>query len=436
LARGIDAAEAIEAAAGAAFSAEPARSARAADAAYAVARAGDAAFSVDAAALERGEPPANLAHAALWLEASPKWAEETWDRGKALLAAANEGWEVWIDWYEARLRGEPADPALWEKVVLIPDADWEKGAAHVNKRIKEIIEEHEAGAGEAPEADAAVTGDPPALPVEPPSPAHFEFRDGAIRPSPRPPTSPPGATTESAWRGVREALEDFAERGGGREVGVLRVVARCRIAMGERFVDLDVTLLGVHAGRLAEFARRADEVLLAEDAADLIALDRALSTFVAQFEAWRRYIAAIEEPFAGPAVEQKAVDDAAAAIDALRKAAPEIISPEALEILDPLREAAQRHPSADEPAPVAPAIQRRSFLRAAGSFFLSIGNQIVVLAREGVSKGVVKSFETATVAAIAGGAGYLFALAAGLPGEFAWLAALVSYALRLTGKSP
>jgi hypothetical protein len=38
------------------------------------------------------------------------------------LLAADEGWEVWTDWYEARLHGRPFDKALEEARVLIDPA--------------------------------------------------------------------------------------------------------------------------------------------------------------------------------------------------------------------------------------------------------------------------------------------------------------------------
>ena len=60
----------------------------------------------------------------------------------------------------------------------------------------------------------------------------------------------------------------------------------------------------------------------------------------------------------------------------------------------------------------------RAYLRAARSAFRALSAQALADVRSGVSKGIQKSAESATVAAVAGVAGYAFALAAGLPGEY------------------
>jgi hypothetical protein len=71
---------------------------------------------------------------------------EAWQGLKAALLAANEGWEVWVDWYEARLAGDathPPNEALEIARATIPDEIWQQGPAVVNAEIKRLIGEHE-----------------------------------------------------------------------------------------------------------------------------------------------------------------------------------------------------------------------------------------------------------------------------------------------------
>ncbi len=75
---------------------------------------------------------------------------ELWSRLKAdLLSRPNENWHVWTLWYDAWLDGRPVyaqvAPARREQlefdICLIPEADWNKGPAHVNAIIARMIDE-------------------------------------------------------------------------------------------------------------------------------------------------------------------------------------------------------------------------------------------------------------------------------------------------------
>jgi hypothetical protein len=69
-----------------------------------------------------------------------------WERARAALTARVEagetGWQFWIDWYEAQLAGADQNWEMLKEIVLIPDADWQQGAAHVNGLIEEIRLKH------------------------------------------------------------------------------------------------------------------------------------------------------------------------------------------------------------------------------------------------------------------------------------------------------
>ena len=63
---------------------------------------------------------------------------------KSALLAADQGWEVWTDWYEARLAGDAARPpneALEVARATIPDEIWKQGPAVVNAEIKRLIDQ-------------------------------------------------------------------------------------------------------------------------------------------------------------------------------------------------------------------------------------------------------------------------------------------------------
>ena len=87
-----------------------------------------------------------LANLPLWSKSDPEWALYAWQALKTYLLAADEGWEVWTDWYEARLRGDPFDPDLELARVLIDDAIWRQGPKAVNAEIAQLIAEHRAKA--------------------------------------------------------------------------------------------------------------------------------------------------------------------------------------------------------------------------------------------------------------------------------------------------
>ena len=112
----------------------------------------DAAYSVDAAwssvsedceAIEAGADPASLAARPLWLSRKSDWSVELWNDLKRKLLTRNEHWEVWTDWYEAKLRGDASDEQIeMARVREIKNNEWERGPLVVNARIKEIITKH------------------------------------------------------------------------------------------------------------------------------------------------------------------------------------------------------------------------------------------------------------------------------------------------------
>lgn len=109
------------------------------------ANAAATAYAADAALIDSGRSGVELAGMPLWPNGAPDWASEAWRTLRSALLAAGQDWEVWTDWYEARLAGDAARPpieALEVARAMIPDEIWKKGPAVVNGEIRRLIEEH------------------------------------------------------------------------------------------------------------------------------------------------------------------------------------------------------------------------------------------------------------------------------------------------------
>ena len=155
------AAEAIRAAS-AFSSADAARSARSSVAETAAAT-GWKVISIDPARIESQESVMDLVEAPLWTRGiPPDRIIRIWHELKTVLLDRNENWQVWTDWYEARLRGGPVNDALELARVMIPDEIWKQGPAVVNAEIARLIEEH----GAKPELPMQ-HATPPTPPLEP-----------------------------------------------------------------------------------------------------------------------------------------------------------------------------------------------------------------------------------------------------------------------------
>ena len=370
---------------------------------------------------------ASLARTPLWQGGMPPTLAASWNKLKARLIEADEGWDVWIDWYEARLHGHPEpNEALEVARVLIPDTDWERGPAYVNRVIAELMERH------APKSPV-----PPSLPDPLPSPVSFEIRDGAVHKAPSPTPAPPDvrrAGAESAWTALKEFLVDLAGSSAGQNhPRIGRMLDRCRAAFGDEFQQMDVVMLGVHASRLDQMARRVDEILMPEDAANLVAFNAQLGLFLGQFPEWSEYARGIADRFGSDEAEQKAVSDASDAVRAIQNESPNLLAPDAVDALTELEEDATPETDADGQGALTPPASRRSYLRANRNLFLKLSDVVITPARKGVEKGIERYFEAMTAGALFAASTSLFALAARLPAEFGWLSGIVTYLARILG---
>ena len=79
-----------------------------------------------------------LADLPLWSRGAADWAEPAWE-GLRLALPRDEGWDVWIDWYQDRLRGGSGGEAYELVFVSAPLDVWREGPAAANAWIKEHL---------------------------------------------------------------------------------------------------------------------------------------------------------------------------------------------------------------------------------------------------------------------------------------------------------
>ena len=90
---------------------------------------------------DTGEEPEDLASALsqrpLWPGGIPVWAGRRWADFKDELPD-DEGWSVWVDWYEGHLTGRAVEESMEFDRVTIPNEVWKQGPAHLNAILREI----------------------------------------------------------------------------------------------------------------------------------------------------------------------------------------------------------------------------------------------------------------------------------------------------------
>ena len=90
------------------------------------------------ASAERKLGAHGLADLRLWSQGVADWVEGAWE-GLKLALPRDGGWDVWIDWYEDRLRGGSRGEAYELVFVSAPLEVWDKGPAAANAWIKEHL---------------------------------------------------------------------------------------------------------------------------------------------------------------------------------------------------------------------------------------------------------------------------------------------------------
>ncbi|MEM6384289.1 MAG: hypothetical protein AAF739_16570 [Pseudomonadota bacterium] len=261
------AARAADAAAYAADAAYAAADA-AARAAYAAAYAADAAYAAaDAADVEAIEAGKTLALQPLWPDGESNWARKNWQTLRQSLLDLEEDWEVWIDWYEARLQGKPTfrlSAAANERIEVarvleIEEEDWKQGPAHVNAKIKAIIEreteldivEREANAFGEP-LDKA--DEPPAEPDPGPGPA-YSATNGKLARTRAPPTEDDANASEKLLPrliSTTERLAAMAIKLENSHPELAFAIKEYAVEINRPFEELDLAGLFATGGALME----------------------------------------------------------------------------------------------------------------------------------------------------------------------------------------
>jgi hypothetical protein len=174
------------------------------------------AFQADASAIEAGTTAADLAGRPIWPDA--QWGSEEWKFAKRALLALNEGWDVWIDWYEARRDGHSAVGGLEVARVLIPEERWEQDPLVVNLAIKRLIERYRPTEAELEFSDRQDSFDPEpdvyAADIPPQRPAAIEpvWNGAVLTISDLPALTDQGEEQfATALKGLRKILQDFLD---------------------------------------------------------------------------------------------------------------------------------------------------------------------------------------------------------------------------------
>jgi len=266
-----------------------------------------------------------LAASPLWPSAEPQAVADQWRALKSHLLAADEGWEVWTDWYEARLRGDPFDPELERARVLIDEAIWKQGPKAVNAEIARLIAAHRAKAAEALAQD--------------PRGGRFEARDGrlALAPGvggvdPRADAMRPQA--EAALRGLVERLRGTNQFGDLNSTAsrFAELVALPSDAAAPNAFEMWSLSLSLAQWRVRDDAAQARtdgfaEALDVDTRRQLDLAVRVAAVFVRSFEEVQQFdteLAAFEGTVAASAT-QRAVLRAARAADALEPASYKVV---------------------------------------------------------------------------------------------------------------
>jgi hypothetical protein len=191
------------------------------------------ALATDAALLGQRFSPVTLANSQLWPRQVPDWVHEDWQQLKVRLLAANEQWEVWIDWYEARLLGAATNQIVDLARARMVEEVWRQGPDVVNAHLSLLIQNPEEFQLPTPPER-----EPPPVPKQSPAPVRVEERHGKIaRASDR---DSPLRSSESDFNAWREPIIDHVQEllAGDFRQGTNHARAR------DRLVALDHLLSG------------------------------------------------------------------------------------------------------------------------------------------------------------------------------------------------
>jgi hypothetical protein len=94
--------------------------------------------------LDRGFSPHVLARQPLWNQGELAWTRNAWSWLKDELLSKDRRWQVWVNWYEARLRGRQPNEALELAWANIAPEVWRLHPQLVNSELERLIEMYSA----------------------------------------------------------------------------------------------------------------------------------------------------------------------------------------------------------------------------------------------------------------------------------------------------
>ncbi len=356
----------------------------------------------DATLIARGGTNAAI-DAPLWSRGPPPWAADAWAKLKADLPKG-EDWEVWIDWYEERLRGGSRGEAVERVFATVPPEVWDKGPAAANAWIKARLPQPK-------EDDLAQR------------PALFSFRlaDGRIAVAPHSATPEHRAFTQTLLDESRRKAAETRERleRAQADPRLQRTLARLDARLAPPLGDVNAGLVWSSLRALESDVRAYDsEEGRKEHAPDLIAeLDDLAATvrdFVSQFPELREIVAnqvalALTE---APGALAKAAE-ASEALAAVAAAHPGLVAPEAPPAL---REPEEASEAARTPADRAKHLGLRLLTDLNFGRIAAQAREMAVDSWDETRKQVPKAVGKAAGGAVLGGAGLAFGHWAGQDG--------------------
>jgi hypothetical protein len=214
------------------------------------------AITLDIDSLQAGVTPALLLERPLWPPAkTPDWAIENWERLKQSLPEG-ENWQVWTDWYDARLRGGHCNGKLEAARVLeVTQEEWEAGPTVANAKIKRIIERFQSA------EDISETSNRPDVPEQ--SSAGLQFTAAPGAPIDLLVASPSLGFQSTLFSEVRRKSNEAAALC-GHGSNALRNVAEALQALNEalapEFDNVDILLLWSRVNSLRRLRNADDDV--------------------------------------------------------------------------------------------------------------------------------------------------------------------------------
>lgn len=350
------------------------------------ANAATLALTADADEIDEGLTPAMLAGRPLWLRGAPNWVTTGWANLKRNLLATNEDWDVWTDWYEARLAGKrPWRQSLEIARATLPDDLWKQGPKEVNAEIKRLIAAEKAKSRRKPEEPNALEM---AVDVPPIRPAAIEptVRDGRIVLPSTPAMSATAPEVLGDALGVlREEMLELADLLGEvpnidqRPARLLRQIAETIPADAPPQAVL--FRIGHRYEVLAALSGTVDQEWEATLTARFGALIRHYERVVRQFPRWREFVRTADSDDltiadldrAPPSVAAESLAAQLDAAELLSDAGAGVVAPEVAKSLDDLAAMAGPELPPEETVTHSASVLARSRLLAADTLE-SIGN--------------------------------------------------------------